>query len=443
MALNVSVASSWFETWVTDQGGVWQAVSAIFTVAAVLIAIWATFRVLEEERKSRLKDELRAVRESLASLISAHGEIHGAVYPFWKVGADAWPEREFPYNGALSPFADQGVQQQGRVTEAAYRIMGAGEILIASIRGARSMGNHVWNGVDIDRLTRWIRSYSNRSWKLPYFLLVATKNDDAFDPWTGYRLVDESLMEGGSAEYVDLVAQRFADGRHPGLVTVGDAETSAISSFYDETHDILLRAVSAFLELGDAAAEDRRALRRRRPKAFMRDQESGEDLLAVAVTPYRVEQPTGPLYFQTADGKTYQADAYAQILSNIWTDYAASTDNEPLALGRRQMAAARLAQRTNRSTLRMLEASGIELTAEQREILESSAYSVPDQFRRDKPYAWQLGVGQLVLVDDLFNRDCYEPDSDVPLRPIGNVRFLDAQTERGLLESIGTFHPPH
>lgn len=437
------VSGSWFETWVTQQGGIWQAVSAVFTVAAVLIAIWATFRVLEEERKSRLKDELRAVREALSDVISTHGELEGALYPFWKLSpdSDAWPEHDFPYDEARNPFADPGVQQEGKVTQTCYRIMGAGEVLLASLRGARSMGSSIWDRDEMDRLTRWISSYVNRAWKLPYFLLVTKNDEGAQGPWTGYRLVDESTMKGGSPEYAELVAQQFASGKHPGLAPEGPADAAAVSAFYDEAEKILIRAVSAFLDLGDAAAEDRRPLRRRRPKVFLRSGDTGEDLLAVGVTPYQVEEAEGPVRFRAGGGKTYEANTYAGILTQIWADYSESTDNEALALGRRQMAAARLALRTNRETLRALEAKGIEPSAEQREILLSSTFSVPDQFTTSEPFEWHLPGTQLVLVDDLYNPDCYGPDDDVPLRPVGNVRFLDAQTERGLLESIGNFLP--
>lgn len=443
MGFHKVVSSSWFETWVTQQGGIWQAVSAVFTVAAVLIAIWATFRVLEEERKSRLKDELRAVREALAGVISTHGEMEGALYPFWKLDpdSDVWPEHDFPYDKASNPFADLGVQQEGRVTQTSYQIMGAGEVLLASIRGARSMGSSVWAREDVERLTRWISSYVNRAWKLPYFLLVTQDDGRAQGPWTGYRLVDESTMKGGSPEYADLVAQLFASGKHPGLAPEGPANAAAVSAFYDQAEKILIRAVSAFLDLGDAAAEDRRALRGRHPKRFLCDHESGEDILAAGVMPHQVEDTLGTIKFRAVGGKTYEADTYAGILSQIWLDYTESTANEPLALGRRQMAAARLALRTNREALQALEASGIEPTAEQRDLLLSSTFSVPEQFKGDRPFEWKLRGTQLVLVDDLYNPDCYESDDDVPLRPVGNVRFLDAQTERGLLESIGKFVP--
>ena len=432
-------AESWFDTWVTDQGGIWQTISAVFTVAAVLIAIWATFRVLEEERKSRLKDELRAVRESLANLISTHGEMEGALYPFWKLRSDEWPEREFPYGGVLNPFADPGVQQEGRVTETAYRIIGAGEVLNASIRGARSMGSSVWDRAESVRLTQWIGHYANRAWKLPYFLLV-TDSDD-LDPWTGYQLANASTMYGGSAEYAELVAEQFASGKHPGLAPEGPADAATVAAFYDAAEKTLIRAVSAFLDLGDTAAEDHRALRRRRPKSFLYDDKSGDDVLAVDVTAYHVEHPSERLHFRAGNGKKYQADTYAGILNQIWTDYSSSTDNEPLALGRRQQAAARLALKTNRDTLKALEASEIEPTAEEREILLSSTFSVPDQFRGDQPFVWALKDAQLVLVDDLYNPECYELGDDVPGRPAGDVRFLKAQTERALLESIGKFAP--
>jgi hypothetical protein len=74
-------------------------------------------------------------------------------------------------------------------------------------------------------------------------------------------------------------------------------------------------------------------------------------------------------------------------------------------------------------------------------MLLSSTFSVPDQFRTEPPFRQRLSGTQLVLVDDLYNPDCYEPGADVPLRPVGDVRFLNAQTERALLESIGKFVP--
>ncbi|WP_134545648.1 hypothetical protein [Cryobacterium sp. Hb1] len=393
--------------------------------------------MLEEERKSRLKDELRAVRESLSNLISTHGAMEGALYPFWKRDAAEWPERAFPYGGSLNPFADPGVQQEGRVNETAYRIMGAGQVLNASIRGARSMGSSVWDRAEIDRLTQWINTYANRAWKLPYFLLVPDRDDS--NPWTGYRLADESSMHGGSGEYVKLVAQQFASGKHPGLAPEGPPGAETVAGFYDSAELILIQAVSAFLDLGDAAAEDRRALRRRRPKSFLRDDNSGDDVLAVDVTAHQVEYPSETLRFKIHGGKRYEAETYAEILNEIWTGYSSSTDNEPLALGRRQDAAARLASKTNRDRLQALVGRGIEPTAEEREILLYSTFSVPDQFRGDQPFVWALKDIQLVLVDDLYDPECYELGADVPSRPSGQVRFLKAQTERALLESIGEF----
>jgi hypothetical protein len=440
MFLYAATAESWFDTWVTDQGGIWQTISAVFTVAAVLIAIWATFRVLEEERKSRLKDELRAVRESLASLITTRGAMEGALYPFWKLGADTWSEREFPYGNAGNPFADAGVAQEGLVTETAYRIIGAGEVLNASIRGARSMGSNVWSRAESDRLTQWIRSYANRAWKLQYFLLVTDRDDS--NPWTGYRLANESTLNGGSAEFAALVAKEFASGKHPGLAPEGPANAADVTRFYEVAEATLIRAVSAFLELGDAAAEDRRALRRRQPKSFLRDDKSKEDMLSVEVAAYQADPSFETLHFVTGGGQKYEADSYAGVLEKIWTDYSSSTDNELLALGRRQMAAARLALVTNRNTLRELGERGIEPTVEQREILLSSTFSVPDQLRSDRPFAWSLQGYELALVDDLFNPECYEPGTRVPARPVGHVRFISAQTERALLESIGRFSSP-
>ncbi|WP_148070781.1 hypothetical protein [Curtobacterium sp. PhB130] len=435
------MGSGWFDTWVRDEGGIWQAVSAVFTVVAVLIAIWATFRVLEEERKSRLKDEMRAVREALAGIIQTRGDMEGALYPFWKLDAAAWPERDFPYGGAKNPFEDPGVQQEARVTETAYRIIGAGEVLTASVRGAHSMGNSVWARADVDRLTQWISSYANRAWKLPYFLLVSRNEESDQGPWTGYRLVDESTLEDGSPEYAELVAQQFASGKLPGLAPGGPARAEMVTGFYEVAEKTLIRAVSAFLALGDAAAEDHRPLRRRRAKSFLRGDGPGDDLLAVGVEPHRVENVAGTLHFEASGGKSYRAETYAGILMQIWTDYSLATENEPLALGRRQMAAARLAARTNRGTLDALEASGIEPSADEREILLGSTFTVPEQFTGAQPFEWRLGGMPLVLVDDLYNVDCYEPGAEVPTRPIGNVRFLNAQTERLLLESIGRFVP--
>lgn len=396
--------------------GIWSAVSAICTALAVLVAVWATQKVLQQGQKSQLKDELRAVREAQSSLLASRGLFKAAIHPYWKVDETA---RETGANGdaeEFDPFDSKEVESESRVHESAYATEAAAWALIGAIQGANALGARLWDTADVDRLVTFIEAYGSKGWFPNYLALVAGGRSSPF------ALADE-VVGAGSPDLEALAATFFADDDHLSGFPQRSPEFARVTDQFVDAGLFRIRdGITAFLAIGDAAAETLKPLRRFRPSGFL--DRAGWN--ALTVPPYAAEQSTNEIVFRARSGQRYTGSTLGEIIEQIWPKnrFREATSNELLARGWRELHLMMMATRHNRGVKRAIErgdlvASPAEVTGLDR-VIDGDDVTLPWP-HREHPLAAVRGRRL-----SLSRR---------------NVMLLDPSTERSLLESIGELTP--
>lgn len=398
--------------------GLWSAISAICTAIAVLVAIWATRKVLEVERKSTLKDELRSVREALTTMVATRGDLEGGLQPYWKVVGQ--------YRSASEdPFSDASVQQESRVHETVYKIEAASVALTTSLRGAVSLAPTAWDESEVDRLVAFIEVHGAKGWMPAYLTLVGS---GAGKPVTGDDLARE-VVGNGSVDMDFFAASWFVSAQNAGFP--GDhADARAAVDFYHDGGRVLREAVAAFLAVGDRISRSKRDLSTASPSRFLQrttGRQAGSDLLRPELEPYREEHVDGRVELRATSGQVYEGDSFADLIGQIWSadEYRDVQVNEPLALAWRQTSLYRLARKHNAAILEKVAAGDLVVGDGERALLDALATGVEPA---ERPYAAWTRAGQPIAVVKGWI------DAPEGSRTI----VLDPATERSLLQSLGT-----
>jgi hypothetical protein len=387
--------------------GIWSAISAVCTGAAVLVAVWATRRVLEQAQKSQLKDELRAVREAQSALLGARGRFKAAIHAYWKAPSASAQDREF------DPFSSEEVKQEARVHEAAYGFEAAAWVLIGAIRGASALGARLWDPEQVTRLVDFIDVYGRQGWMPNYLSLVATLEPGQH--LSRFSLAWEVAGEG-SSDMDALVSEVFGDGDRVSGFPMDRKETSVLTdSFIDAALSQIREAIGAFLEVGDKAAETLKPLRNYRRSRFLSD-EAWKQLDVV-----QPEEANGPISV-TALGKEYSGNSREDIISQIWQKgrYGSVAANPPLARGWREARLIALARHENLKVQAAVERGELILSDRQAQILKRLIDG------DDVAVPWPHQAFPLTTVNG----------RRLARRP-RNVKVYDATTDAALLQSLG------
>jgi hypothetical protein len=393
---------------VNDLNGIWSAISAVCTGAAVLVAVWATRRVLEQGQKSQLKDELRSVREAQSALLAARGAFKAAIHAYWKRPSATEADSE-------DPFASEQVRQEAQVHQAAYDMEAAAWVLVGAIRGAHALGSRLWEEDDVERLADFIEAYGRKGWLPNYLALVATLE-------RGTKLSRFSLVyqvtDGASRDMDDFATRYFStDGRLSGFpTTVRDARL-VTDGFIDAALARIREGVNEFLRVGDRAAETLKPLSRFRPSSFLSEGGWG----SAPTAPDGDKPSTSAATFELAR-RQYSGSSLAEIIGKAWPDHAYDTlrRNDLLARAWREWKLVAVADERNRA-LRAAAADG-------RFVLS----------QREADFLDRLIDGEKVVIRW---RHTAFPLTTVkgrmPTHLARSLVVLDPETERSFLESIG------